>query len=57
MEKVALSPREFAAATGLSLASVYHAIRDGEIPSARIGRRILIAVSTLERLLEAEGSR
>jgi len=42
MEKLALSPREFAAATGLSLTGIYAGLRTGSIPARRFGRRLLI---------------
>lgn len=37
---------------GLSRGLVYEAIRRGEIPSIRIGRRILIPCAALKQLLE-----
>lgn len=47
-----LSPKELIVANGgvlpLSLAAVYQAIRRGEIPSQRIGKRILIPASFLD---------
>lgn len=42
---------------GLSRQLVYEAVRTGQIPSIRIGRRILIPVSALERLLESGWSK
>ncbi len=39
---------------GLSRSLMYEAIRTGEVPSVRIGRRILIPKAALNRLLEGE---
>ena len=38
---------------GLSRGLMYEAIRTGQIPSIRIGRRILIPCAALDRLLES----
>lgn len=38
---------------GLSRGLMYEAIRTGQIPSIRIGRRILIPCIALDRLLES----
>ena len=37
---------------GLSRGAMYEAVRTGQIPSIRIGRRILIPCAALDRLLE-----
>ncbi len=37
---------------GLSRGLMYEAIRTGQVPSIRIGRRILIPRAALERMLE-----
>ena len=34
---------------------MYEAIRAGEIPSIKVGRRILIPVAGLKKLLEGDG--
>ena len=39
---------------GLSRGSVYEAVRRGDIPTVRIGRRILVPMRQLDRLLDAE---
>jgi excisionase family DNA binding protein len=36
----------------LSRGLVYQAIRDGQLPSIRVGRRILVPRAALEKLLE-----
>ncbi len=45
---------EKARALGLGKNAVYQAARNGQIPTLRIGRRILVPRAALERLL-AEG--
>lgn len=46
-----LTPREVAHELRLGRNSVYEAIRNGTIPSVRIGRRLLIPRAALDRLL------
>jgi excisionase family DNA binding protein len=41
---------------GLSRNSSYEAAARGEIPTIRIGRKIRVPVTAMERLLEAAGS-
>jgi excisionase family DNA binding protein len=41
---------------GLSRGLMYEAVRTGQIPSVRIGRRILIPRATLQRLLDEAGT-
>lgn len=52
--KVVLTVEEAAEYLRIGRAAAYAAINAGEIPSIRIGRRILIPRQALERLLEAE---
>jgi excisionase family DNA binding protein len=40
---------------GISKNAAYRALKNGEIPSVRIGRRILIPVSALEDFLRRAG--
>lgn len=47
---------EAAATLGISRAFAYEAVRRGEIPSIRIGRRILVPFAALNRLLFARSS-
>ncbi len=42
-------------ALGLSRNSTYEAIARGDIPSIRIGKRILVPLAALERLLKVGG--
>jgi excisionase family DNA binding protein len=50
-ERLTYSVRETAQVLGLSRNSVYQGCLKGEIPSIRIGKRILIPKARLERLL------
>ena len=43
-----------AALLGISRASAYNAVRRGELPAIRVGGRVLVLRSGLERLLEGE---
>ena len=52
-DKLIYTVEETRALLGLSRTLVYEAIRRGEIPSIRVGRRILIPRAALERLLES----
>jgi len=52
--KLTLSADEVAALLGLSRAKVYDAIRTGEIPSIRFGRRVLVPRASLYALVGAE---
>ena len=51
-ERVVLNVEEARVLLGLSRGLMYEAIRRGEIPSLRVGRRILIPRAALMRLLE-----
>ncbi len=46
-----LTVTEAAACLGLSRGTAYQAVREGSIPSIRIGRRILVPVHALEAML------
>ena len=52
-ERLTLSVEEAAATLGISRAFAYEAVRRGEIPSIRIGRRVLVPHAALNRLLLA----
>jgi excisionase family DNA binding protein len=49
--ELAISVAQTAELLGLSTASVYHAVQRGDIPSIRIGGRILIGRVAVERML------
>jgi excisionase family DNA binding protein len=46
-----VTPAEAARLLGISRNLAYEAARRGEIPTIRIGRRILVPIAALERLL------
>lgn len=50
--KQTISVREAAHILGLGNRSIYNAVSRGEIPSIRVGRRLLIPKKAIERLLE-----
>ena len=52
VKRATLSVRETAARLGISKNVAYEAVRRGEIPSIRLGGRILIPKVALDRLLE-----
>ncbi len=51
-DKLVLSIPEAASRLGIGRNTAYEAVRRGEIPSVRIGGRILVPISALEQLLE-----
>ena len=53
-QRVAVSPGEFAAVTGLSISTVHRRLAAGEIRFSRSGRRVLIPLEELERLVKPE---
>lgn len=50
-ERLTLTVEEAAALLGISRAFAYEAVRRGEIPSIRIGRRVLVPRVALDRLV------
>ncbi len=48
----ALSPASTATALGLSTTTVHRRIKDGTIQAVRIGRRVCVPVTELERILK-----
>ncbi|WP_041458719.1 excisionase family DNA-binding protein [Ammonifex degensii] len=50
-DRIAYSIPEFAAAVGLGKSLIYELVKRGEIPSIRVGRRILIPRSAAEEWL------
>lgn len=55
-ERLTLTVEEAGALLGISRAFAYEAVRRGEIPSIRIGRRVLVPRVALERLLSLPGA-
>jgi len=51
-DRLTLTVEEAAATLGISRAFAYEAVRRGEIPSIRIGRRVLVPRAALERMLD-----
>lgn len=52
LPRLTMSAEEVAAMLGLSRAKVYEAIQTGQLPSVRIGRRVLVPTRRLEQLLD-----
>ncbi len=52
-DRLTLTVEEAAATLGISRAFAYEAVRRGEIPSIRIGRRVLVPKAALNRLLSS----
>ena len=52
MERATLTIEEAAEILGIGRSSAYQAARTGEIPTLKIGRRLLVPRVALERLLE-----
>jgi excisionase family DNA binding protein len=52
--RLTLTVEEAAATLGISRAFAYEAVRRGDIPSIRIGRRVLVPQAALARLLNDE---
>ncbi len=50
--RLAITVSEAASQLGIGRNTAYEAARRGEIPTVRIGGRILVPVSALDRLLE-----
>ena len=46
---------DVAKALGLSRAAAYNGVQTGEIPSIRIGRRIVVPTAAVRRMLQLDG--
>ncbi len=55
-ERLVYSVTEAGKLLNLSRGSTYEGIRTGQIPSVKIGRRILVPRAALDRLLEGTGT-
>ncbi len=55
MERLTRTVEEAAAILGISRPSAYEAARLGEIPTIRLGRRILVPLAALQKMLAAAG--
>jgi excisionase family DNA binding protein len=54
-QRLTLTVEEAAESLGISRTFAYEAVKRGEIPAIRIGRRILVPKVALDRLLESAG--
>ena len=52
--RLTLTIKQAAETLGISRGSAYEAARRGEIPTIRIGRRLIVPRAALERMLEGE---
>jgi excisionase family DNA binding protein len=52
--RLAMTVEETATRLGISRPSAYQGVRLGQIPSVRIGRRLLVPVAALERMFAGE---
>jgi len=57
MDRKTLTADEVAEALGVSVGLIYEAARQGQLPFLRIGRRLVMPVSALERLLDSRAER
>ena len=55
MDRKTLSIPEAGEVLGIGRSAAYEAARAGQLPAIRIGRRLLVPVVALERLLEQAG--
>jgi excisionase family DNA binding protein len=56
-ERLTVSVPEAGAMLGLSRQASYEAARRGDIPCLRFGRKLVVPIAALERLLEGEADR
>ena len=54
MDKKTLTVRELSEVLNIGRSTAYEAVRSGQIPSVKIGRRLLIPIVALDRFLDAE---
>jgi excisionase family DNA binding protein len=55
MDRRTLSIPEAGRTLGIGRSAAYEAARTGQLPTIRIGRRLLVPIVALERLLEEVG--
>jgi excisionase family DNA binding protein len=56
IERRTVTVQEAASILGVGRNKAYEAVRSGEIPAIRIGKRLLVPIVALERLLTTPGS-
>lgn len=54
MEPLAVSINDTAKALGLGRTSIYELIKDGRLETFKLGRRTLVRVESIRRLVEAQ---
>jgi excisionase family DNA binding protein len=54
LAKATATVEELAKVLGIGRRQAYEAVKRGDIPSIRLGKRILISTRTIQRLLEGE---
>jgi excisionase family DNA binding protein len=55
MERLTVSVEEAAKLLGISRGSAYLAARTGQLPTIRVGKRLIVPVRSLEKMLESAG--
>ncbi len=56
-DRLTMSVEQAAMALGVSRGTCYEAVRSGQIPTVRLGRRLLVPVEGLRALLKATEAR
>jgi len=56
MEEIVLTVEQAAEKLHISRPSAYAAVKRGEIPTIRIGRRLLVPIVALARLMDSAGT-
>jgi len=54
-QRATITVEEAARILGISRGSAYEAVRRGDIPTIRIGKRLIVPVAALERMLSSAG--
>lgn len=54
-DRLTMSVEQAAMALGISRGTCYEAVRSGQIPTVRLGRRLLVPVEALRALLKTTG--
>ena len=55
-DRPTLTVDEAAAIIGIGRATAYIAVKNGQLPSITVGRRVLIPTAALRRILELDGA-
>jgi excisionase family DNA binding protein len=53
LDRITLTVEEAGTRLGISRTLAYELVRRGEIPSIRLGRRVLVPIRALERLVKS----